>query len=89
MGTKKIPTLFKRIYDDGGIVEMTREVQPGLEWVLEGKGEATERLTERPVPLSAGYYIKGTMPSGASFLLWGLFHVSHRKIRARGIGLIG
>lgn len=39
---KKIPTLFKRIYDDKGRkIGVTREVTPGMEWVLEGKGKAT------------------------------------------------
>ena len=42
---KKIPTLFKRQYDDAGrIVDMLPIVNPGLEWVLEGEGEATEKV---------------------------------------------
>lgn len=40
---KKIPTLFRREYDDGGVI-MTREVTKGLEWVLDGEGEATEKV---------------------------------------------
>lgn len=40
---KKIPTLFVREYDDGGII-LTREVLPGYEWVLLGEGEATEKV---------------------------------------------
>lgn len=40
---KKIPTLFVREYDDGGII-LTRDVMPGLEWVLKGEGEATEKV---------------------------------------------
>ena len=40
---KKIPTLFVREYDDGGIL-LTRDVLPGLEWVLRGEGEATEKV---------------------------------------------
>lgn len=42
--TKKIPTLFKRVFDDGGVVEVLPEVQEGLEWVLRGEGEATEKV---------------------------------------------
>lgn len=39
---KKIPTLFKRIYDDSGSVSVvTNEVIPGFEWVLDGLGVAT------------------------------------------------
>ena len=58
MGTKKIPTLFKRIYDDGGIVEMTREVQPGLEWVLDGEGEATEKVDGAACAIIGGVLYK-------------------------------
>ena len=42
--TKKIPTLFKRVFDDGGVVDVLPEVQDGLEWVLRGEGEATEKV---------------------------------------------
>lgn len=31
---KKIPTLFKRLYCEDGAVILTREVTPGMEWVL-------------------------------------------------------
>lgn len=40
---KKIPTLFVREYDSGGVI-MRRDVKKGLEWVLEGEGEATEKV---------------------------------------------
>lgn len=38
---KKIPTLFKREYANHKVVGITNEVTPGMEWVLEGEGEAT------------------------------------------------
>lgn len=39
---KKIPTLFKRVYDKHHkIIDILPEVNEGLEWVLKGKGEAT------------------------------------------------
>lgn len=38
---KKIPTLFKRVYNGHKIVGITDKVYPGMEWVLEGKGDAT------------------------------------------------
>lgn len=41
---KKIPTLFKRIYENHHIKEILPEVTPGMEWVLEGKGVATEKI---------------------------------------------
>lgn len=38
---RKIPTLFKRVYDGHKIVDILPEVTPGMEWVLEWKGTAT------------------------------------------------
>lgn len=38
---KKIPTLFEREFKDHKVVGITDKVCPGMEWVLEGKGEAT------------------------------------------------
>lgn len=39
---KKIPVLFERIYNDfGRVCGITREVRPGMEWVLDGSGDAT------------------------------------------------
>ena len=40
---KKIPTLFVREYDSGGVI-LRREVKEGFGWVLEGEGEATEKV---------------------------------------------
>ncbi|MBQ1573702.1 MAG: hypothetical protein IIZ78_21465 [Clostridiales bacterium] len=42
---KKIPTLFKREYDErGNVIGVTEEVAAGMELVLAGDGEATERV---------------------------------------------
>ena len=38
---KKIPTLFKRVFDGNNIVDITPEVTEGCEAVLEGKAVAT------------------------------------------------
>lgn len=40
---RKIPTLFKRIFENHRIKEVLPEVEPGLEWVLNGEGVATEK----------------------------------------------
>jgi len=40
---KKIPTLFKRVFENHRIKEVLPEVEPGLEWVLNGEGVATEK----------------------------------------------
>lgn len=41
---KKIPTLFRRVYENHRIKEITPDITPGMEWVLEGKGVATEKI---------------------------------------------
>jgi hypothetical protein len=41
---KKIPTLFERQFECGKVVGITSNVKEGLEWVLEGKGIATEKI---------------------------------------------
>lgn len=38
---KKIPTLFKRVFENHRIKEVLPEVDPKLEWVLNGEGVAT------------------------------------------------
>lgn len=40
---KKIPTLFKREFEGHQLVAISPEVAPGLQWVLDGKGVATEK----------------------------------------------
>ena len=54
---KKMPTLFRREYDDGGIT-LTREVLPGLEWVLRGEGEATEKVDGAACAIIGGVLYK-------------------------------
>ena len=39
---KKIPTLFKRTFDEHHSKHITPGIAPGLEWVLEGRGIAKE-----------------------------------------------
>ncbi len=41
---KKIPTLFKREFENHRIVKITPDVTEGMEWVLEGKGDATIKI---------------------------------------------
>lgn len=38
---KKIPTLFKRVYENHKIVGILPEVTEGFEWVLDGEGVPT------------------------------------------------
>lgn len=41
---KKIPTLFEREFQNHRVVGITEKVTPGMEWVLDGKGIATEKI---------------------------------------------
>lgn len=41
---KKIPTLFKRVYEDHKVVGITPEITEGMEWVLEGEGTPTIKV---------------------------------------------
>ena len=41
---KKIPTLFERVYDNGKIIDILPNVTEGMEWVLDGGGEATIKI---------------------------------------------
>lgn len=42
--TKKIPTLFERIYENHRVVGITEKVASGMEWVLDGDGVATIKI---------------------------------------------
>lgn len=41
---KKIPTLFERVFDEHRIVNILPNVAPGMEWVINGEGIATEKF---------------------------------------------
>lgn len=41
---KKIPTLFVRNFINKNEFILTKEVTPGMKWVLEGKGIATVKI---------------------------------------------
>ena len=56
---KKIPTLFKREFDgQHRKVGILREVTPGCEWVLEGEGEATEKVDGAACAIINGEFYK-------------------------------
>lgn len=46
---KKIPTLFVKEYTDKHSYTMSRQVTPGMEWVLAGEGVATIKWDGTPV----------------------------------------
>ena len=41
---KKIPTLFLREFVNHRVISISPEVTPGMEWVLDGEGVATEKI---------------------------------------------
>ena len=41
---KKIPTLFKRVFEGHNVVNVLPEVTEGMEWVLAGEGTATVKI---------------------------------------------
>lgn len=41
---RKIPTLFVRLFDEQHNKTITKDVSPGMEWVIAGEGDATEKI---------------------------------------------
>ncbi len=55
---KKIPTLFQREFLDKHNFILKKEVTPGLEWVLEGKGVATVKIDGSCTAIINGVFYK-------------------------------
>lgn len=55
---KKIPTLFEREFQNHRVVGITPKVTAGLEWVLEGKGMATEKIDGSCTAIINGEFYK-------------------------------
>lgn len=55
---KKIPTLFEREYANHKVVGIKPNVTEGLEWVLEGKGLATEKIDGSCTAIINGEFYK-------------------------------
>ena len=55
---KKIPTLFKRIFDAQHHKHVTDELTPGLEWVMEGRGVATVKFDGTCCALIGGRFYR-------------------------------
>ena len=55
---KKIPTLFKKIYNPDGRYMLSEEVTPGMEMILEGYGLATVKWDGTPVYYNGTYWYK-------------------------------
>ena len=55
---KKIPTLFEREFQNHRVIGITDKVTEGLEWVLEGKGTATEKIDGSCTAIIDGVFYK-------------------------------
>ena len=55
---KKIPTLFERRFESHRVVEVLPNVTPGMEWVLEGEGDATIKLDGSCCAIIEGIFYK-------------------------------
>ena len=55
---KKIPTLFKRVFEGRRIVSITPEITEGMEWVLQGEGVATEKIDGSCCAIIGGEFYK-------------------------------
>ena len=55
---KKMPTLFRRVYDDGACYGACDEVTPGCGWVIEGEGVATEKVDGACCAIINGVFYK-------------------------------
>lgn len=55
---KKIPTLFERVYADHQVVGITDKVTPGMEWVLDGEGDATIKVDGSCCAIINGVFYK-------------------------------
>ena len=55
---KKIPTLFRREFQDHHVISISRDVTPGLEWVLAGEGVATEKIDGACCAIIDGVFYK-------------------------------
>ena len=69
---KKIPTLFERVFENHKKVGILPNVTPGMEWVLEGEGVATEKMDGSCCAIIDGVFYKRydakrgkTPPAGA------------------------
>ena len=55
---KKIPTLFEREYENHQVVGITDKVTPGMEWVLNGEGDATIKVDGSCCAIINGVFYK-------------------------------
>lgn len=55
---KKIPTLFKREFDEHKVVNISYECSPELSWVLKGEGIATEKFDGACCAIINGVFYK-------------------------------
>lgn len=68
---KKIPTLFERVFENHKATFITKNIHPGMEWVLRGEGIATVQMDGNCCAIIDGKLYKrldvkeGEIPAGA------------------------
>lgn len=55
---KKIPTLFERVFENHKKIGIKPNVTPGMEWVLDGSGLATEKVDGSCCAIIGGVFYK-------------------------------
>ena len=55
---EKIPTLFERVFENHRKVGINNKVYPGMEWVLDGDGIATEKIDGSCCAIIGGVFYK-------------------------------
>ena len=64
---KKIPTLFERVFENNHIKKILPNVTPGMEFVLEGKGDATVKYDGSCCAIIDGkFYVRYDAKKGKS-----------------------
>ena len=65
---KKILTLFEQVFDNHHKVGINNKVHPGMEWVLDGEGTATEKIDGSCCAVIDGvFYKRYEMQNAARF----------------------
>ena len=86
---KKIPTLFKKIDLENHKQVVSKEVNPGMELVLNGEGIATVKIDGSATAIINGVFIKDMMQKMVRNHLKEQYHAKKSQIQLRLIGHTG
>jgi len=87
---KKIPTLFERVFKNHTIVGISAYVTEGMEWVLNGEGEATVKIDGACCAIINGeFYKRYDAKKKESRYLMAQLNVRMNLTQSPGIYLVG